>query len=77
MQPVCTHTTDYTHCGASNEMYSIKTSHSHLRVFKKSVFLNAFNEHQSVGAVSGPVQQVLHQVLMVLKDSLWKTVEMY
>lgn len=43
---------------------------SHLRVFEQSIFLDAFSEHQAVLAVSGPVQQVLHQVLMILENPL-------
>lgn len=43
---------------------------SHLWVFEQSIFFNAFCEHQAVLAVSGPVQQVLYQVLMILEDPL-------
>lgn len=43
----------------------------HLGVLEKGVLLDALNEHELVVAVPRPVQQVLHQVLMVLEDSLW------
>lgn len=43
----------------------------HLRVLEKSVFFNTLSEHELVVAVSGPVEQVLHQVLMILKNTLW------
>lgn len=43
---------------------------SHLGVFEQSILLYALSEHQAVLAVSGPVQQVLHEVLVILKDPL-------
>lgn len=43
----------------------------HLRVLEKGVFFNPLGEHQLVVAVSGPVEEVLHQVLVVLKNTLW------
>lgn len=43
---------------------------SHLRVLEQSVFLDAFDEHELVVAVPRPVQQILHQVLMILKNPL-------
>lgn len=65
----------YRHCGAPEQVNSscadVKISPAHLWVLEESVLLDPFNEHKSVGAVSGPVKQILHQVLMVLKDSLW------
>lgn len=42
----------------------------HLGVLEKSVFLDAFDEHQLVVAVPGPVEQVLHQVLVILENTL-------
>lgn len=42
----------------------------HLRVLEQRVLLDAFCEHQAVLTVSGPVQQVLHQVLVILEDPL-------
>lgn len=56
-------------------MQTALISMCYLRVLEKRVFLNAFYEHQSVGAVPGPVQQVLHQVLVILEDSLWRNKE--
>lgn len=43
---------------------------SHLGVLEKSVFLDAFDEHQLVVAVPGPVEQVLHKVLVILENTL-------
>ena len=43
---------------------------SHLRVFEQSVLLDALGEHEPVLAVSGPVEQVLHEVLVILEDPL-------
>lgn len=43
---------------------------SHLGVLEQSILLYALSEHQAVLAVSGPVQQVLHEVLVILKDPL-------
>lgn len=76
MQPVWTLQTlwcSWTETARAN----VKISPSHLRVLEERVLLHAFNEHKSVGAVSGPVQQVLNQVLMVFKDSLWRTAEIH
>jgi len=43
---------------------------AHLGVLEQGVLLGALAEHQAVLAVPGPVQQVLHQVLVVLEDPL-------
>lgn len=59
--PVRTPTTVYRLGGVPEQVISLANiSASHLRVLEESVLLNAFNEHKSVGTVSGPVQQVLH-----------------
>lgn len=44
---------------------------SHLGVLEEGVLLDALDEHELVVAVPRPVQQVLHQVLVVLEDALW------
>lgn len=43
---------------------------SHLRVLEESIFLDAFDEHELVVAVPRPVQEVLHQVLVILEYAL-------
>lgn len=62
-----------------SSIYTLKRScicasliYSHLRVLEKSVFLDAFNEHELVVAVSGPVEEVLNQVLVILKNTFWQ-----
>ena len=42
----------------------------YLGVLEESVFLDALDEHQLVVAVPGPVQKILHQVLVILENAL-------
>lgn len=50
---------------------------AYLRVFEQCVLLDALGKHEAVLAVSGPVQQVLHQVLMILEDPFCSQGDMF